>query len=126
MGAATGILSGGVTLVGGAVAGGAVAGTLFHKSLGLSDEDKARLEERLKQGGAAIVVMADEDEVKPTQAELTSLGGQVEDYMVEMAVASGMREAAEDLAGFGVTQVMEGVVQIGAVTNLDDEAEADK
>ncbi len=42
LGAATGILTGGVTLIGGAiagVAGGAAMGALFHKSLGLSDDD---------------------------------------------------------------------------------------
>ena len=42
LGAVTGILSGGVTLVGGAlagVAGGALVGALFHRSLGLSDDE---------------------------------------------------------------------------------------
>ena len=39
--------------------GGAVLGALFHKSLGLSDADKAGLEEHLQFGGAALVVMAD-------------------------------------------------------------------
>ena len=98
LGAATGILSGGVTLIGGAVAGvagGAVAGALFHKSLGLSDDDKDRLEEHLQQGGAAVVVMADEDEVEPTQAELTGLGGQVEDYKVPEETMSQVEEATD-------------------------------
>ena len=73
LGAATGILSGGVTLIGGAtvgVVGGAVAGSLFHKHLGLTDADKERLQQYLQNGGAAIVVMADADEVLPTMAEL--------------------------------------------------------
>jgi len=85
LGAATGILSGGVTLIGGAVAGaagGAVMGALFHKSLGLTDDDKKRLEQHLQDGGAALVVMADENEVKPTKAEMSGLGGRVEDYQV--------------------------------------------
>ncbi len=40
LGAVTGILSGGVTLIGGALAGaagGAVLGALFHKNIGLTD-----------------------------------------------------------------------------------------
>jgi uncharacterized membrane protein len=98
LGAATGILSGGVTLIGGAVAGmagGAVAGALFHKSLGLSDDDKVRLEQHLQSGGAALVVMADEDEVEPTQAELAGLGGQVEDYKVPAETMDQVEEAAD-------------------------------
>lgn len=85
LGAVTGILSGGVTLIGGALAGaagGAVLGSLRYKNLGLSDEDKGRLEKHLQGGGAAVVVMADEDEVAPTKDELTMLGGDVEDYRV--------------------------------------------
>ena len=85
LGAVTGILSGGVTLIGGAVAGvagGAVMGALFHKNLGLTDADKERLEQHLQGGGAAVVVMADADEVYATQAEVVRLGGRVEDYQV--------------------------------------------
>ena len=85
LGAVTGMLSGGVTLIGGAVmgaAGGAVLGSLFHKNLGLTDEDNERLKKRLLEGGAAMVVMADADEVVPTKDELASLGGDVEDYPV--------------------------------------------
>ena len=54
LGAAAGILSGGITLVGGALAGlaaGAVGGSLFHKKLGMTDDDKARLENHLADGG---------------------------------------------------------------------------
>jgi uncharacterized membrane protein len=85
LGVVTGVLSGGVTLIGGALvgaAGGAVAGALFHKGLGLSDADKARLEDHLKEGGAVVVAMADEDEVAATREELTGLGGTVEDYEI--------------------------------------------
>jgi uncharacterized membrane protein len=99
LGAVTGILSGGATLIGGAVAGaagGIVLGSLFHKSLGLTDEDKARLEEHLQGGGAAVVVMADEDEVAPTKTELASLGGDVEDYRVPNDTIDQI-EAAEEI-----------------------------
>ena len=99
LGAVTGILSGGATLIGSAVtgaAGGAVLGSLFHKSLGLTDEDKARLEKHLKEGGAAAVVMADGDEVAPTKTELASLGGDVEDYLVPDDTIDQI-EGAEDI-----------------------------
>jgi uncharacterized membrane protein len=85
LGAALGILSGGVSLIGGALVGagaGAVTGALFHKGLGLSDADLARLTEHLKSGGAAVVAMADEDEVEATKAELAKLGGTAEDFQV--------------------------------------------
>ena len=98
LGAVTGILSGGVTLIGGAVAGvagGAVLGAMFHKNLGLTDADKERLEQYLQDGGAAVVVMADEIEVYPTSAELTSLGGKVEDYLVPEETMNQVEESTD-------------------------------
>jgi len=98
LGAVTGILSGGVTLVGGAVAGvagGAVLGALFHKSLGLTDADKERLEQHLQSGGSAVVVMSDEIEVYPTSAELTRLGGKVENYLVPEETMDQVEESTD-------------------------------
>jgi uncharacterized membrane protein len=86
LGAAVGVLSGGVTLVGGALVGaaaGAATGALFHKGLGLTDADKSQLEDKLKDGGAALVVMASDDEVEATKAFLNNLNeGEVQDYQV--------------------------------------------
>ena len=99
LGAVTGILSGGVTLIGGAVVGaaaGALGGALFHKSLGLSDADKQRLDEKLKNGGAALVAMAGDAEVNATKAELASLGGDVESYKVPDETADKV-DAATDV-----------------------------
>ncbi len=101
LGVVAGILSGGVTLIGGAVAGaagGAVLGTFFHKSLGLSDEDNARLEEHVKAGGAALVVMADEDEVAATSAQLVSQDGTVENYQVPEETMEKVEAAEGDKA----------------------------
>jgi uncharacterized membrane protein len=98
LGAITGILSGGVTLLMGAAAGaagGAVAGSLFHKSLGLTDADKADLERNLKTGQAALVVMADEDQVAATKAELAGLGGEVADYQVPAETIEQIDQATE-------------------------------
>lgn len=98
LGVVTGILSGGVTLIGGAIAGavgGAVLGSFFHKSLGLSDEDKARMEKNLQGGQAALVIMADEDEVAATSGELTSLGGAVENYTIPEETLEKVEETGE-------------------------------
>ena len=99
LGATAGILSGGVTLIGGVVVGlavGSVAGALFHKKLGMDDEDRERLMEHLQDGGAAIVVMADDDEVEATKYELLSLGGEVENYIVPDETADELEAAADE------------------------------
>jgi hypothetical protein len=91
-------LSGGVTLIGGAVVGlaaGTVAGALFHKRLGMDDEDRDRLMEHLQDGGAAIAVMADDDEVEATKFELLSLGGEVENYFVPDETVDELEAAAD-------------------------------
>lgn len=91
LGAVAGIFSGGIGLVGGVVAGaavGAAGGALFHKSVGMEDDDKARLEAHLQDGGVALVVMVDEYEVGPTKAELSSFGGEVEHYAVSDATVA--------------------------------------
>ena len=84
-------------------ASGAVAGSLFHKSLGLTDADKARLEEHLKKGGAALVAMADENEVEATTKELVGLGGKVEDYKVPEEVMEKV-ETAQNVEAAAVSE----------------------
>ena len=98
LGAATGILTGGVSLIGGAVVGavgGSVMGSLFHKNLGLTDADEERLQLYLMDGGAAVVVMADEKEVPSTKAELARLGGRVEDYQVPEETMEQVEQSTE-------------------------------
>lgn len=86
IGAVVGVLSGGVTLIGGALVGaaaGATGGHFFHKGIGLTDDAKTKLEDHLKNGGAALVVMASDDEVQATKAFLNNLNeGEVQDYQV--------------------------------------------
>lgn len=97
LGVAAGIFSGGLSIIGGAVAGlatGALAGALFHKRVGMSDADKARLEAHLKEGGAAIATMASEDAVAATETELTSMGGEVENFSVPPETISALEVAA--------------------------------
>jgi uncharacterized membrane protein len=99
LGVTVGVLSGGVTLVGGALVGaaaGAATGAFFHKGLGLSDDDKSQLEEKLKSGGAALVVMATDDEVQATKTFLNGLNeGEVQDYQVPDDSAQKLEEATD-------------------------------
>jgi uncharacterized membrane protein len=94
-GAALGILSGGVTLIGGAIVGlaaGALGGSLFHQKIGMTDEDQAKLEQHLKDGGAALAVMMDYDEIEGTLYELNSLGAEVATYNVPQEVLDDMQK----------------------------------
>jgi uncharacterized membrane protein len=80
-GAAAGLLSGGLTIVGGALLGGILgggAGALTKQGIGLSQEDMDRMSSELDGGHAALLVMADADEVADTTAELTRLGGRAQ------------------------------------------------
>ena len=69
-GAATAVVGGGVGMV-----GGAVGGSLHHKGLKLSDEDKARITAGLTSGQAAVGVLAKADQAPAVQAKLDELGG---------------------------------------------------
>lgn len=80
------LLTGGL-VIGGVVVGG-VIGSLFHKGLKMSDEDKARLNSELDNGKAAVGVMTDADGVASVTAKLAELGSEPEAYEVtEDAVA---------------------------------------
>src|SRR6185295_1397455 len=57
------------------VLGGTAAGALHHKSLGLSDADKARLNVELTGGKAAVGVLAHFDTAPAVAARITQLGG---------------------------------------------------
>jgi uncharacterized membrane protein len=80
-GAAAGLLSGGLTVVGGALLGGILgggAGALVKQGIGLSQEDLDSMSSELDAGHAALLAMADEVEVADTTAELTRLGGRAQ------------------------------------------------
>ena len=99
LGAVVGVLSGGVTLIGGALVGaglGAATGAFFHEGLGLSDADKSKLEDHLKQGGAALVAMASDDEIQATKTFLNSLNdGEVQDFQVPDDSAQKLDDAKD-------------------------------
>ena len=86
--AGTGAAVGGVLLLlgpaalGVGVLGGAVAGSLHHKSLGLTDADKARLTVELNEGKAAVGVLAHVDTASAISDLLTQLGGTPEAHQL--------------------------------------------
>ena len=80
----TGAAVGGVLLLlgpaalGVGVIGGTAAGALHHKSLGLTDGDKARLTSELTSGKAAVGVLASYESAPAIADRLTEAGGKPE------------------------------------------------
>jgi hypothetical protein len=97
-----GLLSGGMTVLGGAVLGG-ILGSLFHKGLGMSKDDLARIDGDLSGGKAAVAVLASADEAAAVAAKLAELGGvpeshDVSDEVVEQAVTAVEQAPADEPA----------------------------
>ena len=75
--------------------GGAAAGALHHKSLGLSDADKARLTTELTAGKAAVGVLAHFDTAPAISDQLTELGGNSEAHeLSDEAIEAATPESA--------------------------------
>jgi uncharacterized membrane protein len=103
IGIVAGVLSGGVTLIGGALAGlvgGSVLGSLKHKNLGLEDGDIDTLKAELTNGKAALVVTADDDEVYPTKTKIEELGGTVMHYTADREASEAITLAAVESERF--------------------------
>jgi uncharacterized membrane protein len=96
LGVLAGILSGGVTVLGGAVAGG-IIGAFFHKGLGLSKDDLARIESELDGGKAAVGVLVGPKKADSLSAKLAKLGGKPEIHKVTMEALDQAGAAAESL-----------------------------
>ena len=95
VGALAGVLSGGITVVGGAVVGG-ILGAFFHKGLGLSKDDLARFDEELDGGKAAVAILAEDDEAEEVSAKLAELGGEPETHEVTEEALDQAEMAAEE------------------------------
>jgi uncharacterized membrane protein len=94
LGAIAGVLSGGITLIGGAIVGG-ILGAFFHKGLSLSKDDLTRIDQQLNDGHAAVGVLAEADEAEAVTAKLAELGGVAETHEVtEEAVEQAVAAAA--------------------------------
>ncbi len=99
LGVLLGIVSGGVTLLGGLI-GGAVLGSLFHKGLSISKDEQAKLSSELDAGKAAVGLMVDAAEAELVKAKLIELGGapevyDVSDEAVEQAAAQAEAAPAD-------------------------------
>lgn len=94
LGALAGVLSGGVTVLGGAVVGG-ILGAFFHKGLGLSKEDIARIDRELDGGKAAVGILAQPEEATSVSAKLTELGGKPETHEVTEEALDQAQTATE-------------------------------
>lgn len=88
------VLTGGATLLAGAVFGG-IVGSLFHKGLGLSKDDLARIDSDLNDGKAAVAIVAEPAEAAAVAAKLTELGGVSEVHEVSDEVVAEAETAAE-------------------------------
>jgi hypothetical protein len=89
------LLTSGVTLLGGLLVGG-VLGSLFHKGLGLSKEDMARLEAELDGGKAAVGLLVNPEEATPITAFLSALGGVAEAHELDQPVVEAAAATAVD------------------------------
>lgn len=118
IGAAVGILSGGLALIPGMLIGAAVgggAGALDHKALGMTDQDAEKLASHLRSGGAALGVMADDFEVEATKTQMVKAGGVVGDYELEQV-------AKEAVTATAAAQQRASMIVDEAVTEADDPA----
>jgi hypothetical protein len=88
------VLTGGATLLAGAVFGG-IVGSLFRKGLGISKEDLARIDGELNDGKAAVCILAAPDEAAAVSAKLAELGGQPESHELSEEVVQEAETAAE-------------------------------
>jgi uncharacterized membrane protein len=94
LGVLAGILSGGLTVVGGALLGG-VVGAFFHAGLGMSKDDLARIDDDLDGGRAAVGILAKPDEAAAVADKLAELGGEPETHEVTDEAAEQVDEAVE-------------------------------
>jgi hypothetical protein len=89
------VLSGGASLLAGAVFGG-IVGSFFRKGVGISKDDLARMDGELDGGKAAVAVLAEPDEATAISAKLAELGGAPESHEVSDAVVEEAAAAAEE------------------------------
>lgn len=89
------VLTGGATLLAGAVFGG-VVGSFFRKGLGMSKDDLARIDGELDGGKAAVCILAALDEAAAVTAKLAELGGIAESHEVSEEVVQEAEAVAEE------------------------------
>jgi uncharacterized membrane protein len=93
--AIAGILSGGLTVIGGAIFGG-ILGSFFHKGLGMSKEDLESIDGELDNGRAAVGVLVGTEDEGAVTDKLADLGGEPESYTVTEEALDHAEEEAEE------------------------------
>jgi len=93
--ALAGLLSGGLSVIGGAVLGG-ILGSFFHKGLGISKDDLARIDGELDGGRAAVGVLVEPNDSTMVTNRLADLGGESETHEVTEEALDHVETAAEE------------------------------
>ena len=118
LGALAAVLTGGIGLIAGLVGGsvlGGATGSLFKKSLGLTPEDFALIEQNLDAGQVAVVVMCDDYEVDGVVADMKQHNGEVKTFAMSSADLPATAEAVTAVYG-PADQVTD-----AAASQMDDE-----
>jgi len=87
------VLTGGASLLAGAVFGG-IVGSFFRKGLGISKDDLARIDGELNGGKAAVCILAAPDEAAAVSAKLAEFGGEPESHELSEEVVQEAETAA--------------------------------
>jgi hypothetical protein len=74
---------------------GGILGAFFHKGLGLSKDDLARIDSELDGGKAAVGVLAEPEEAADVSAKLAELGGVPETHEVSDEALEQVETAVE-------------------------------
>jgi len=115
------VLTGGASLLAGAVFGG-IVGSFFRKGLGISKEDLARIDGELNGGKAALCILAAPDEAAAVSAKLAELGGQPESHELSEEVVQEAETAAAEMPEEAPTEeVAEAPAQASAETPAAEE-----
>ena len=89
-------VTGGLSLVAGALGGGAIGGVigkLDKNNFGLSDDSIAEIKEHLEGGGSALVALCDDFEIEATMVELEALGGKAQSFGMSTMILEAMHGA---------------------------------
>ena len=115
------VLTGGASLLAGAVFGG-IVGSFFRKGLGISKEDLARIDGELNGGKAALCILAAPDEAAAVSGKLAELGGQPESHELSEEVVQEAETAAAEMPEEAPTEeVAEAPAQASAETPAAEE-----
>ncbi len=128
IGVGIGLLTAGIGLIPGLLlgaGGGAAIGALSHKDVGMSDDQHAAMVAHLKNGGAALAVMADDFEVETTLAKMVEEGGRTETYEVPqttqdiMAATIAAQTSASEAIDDAVDAAAEEVAEVTRSVSVD-------